>query len=186
MSQLNSILIYMAGRIHFIGGIHGVGKSSLCRDICNATALSYLSASELLKWREITPDPLDKKVADISMTQSRLIDALGSAVQPGVNYLLDGHYCLFNGSGEITPILHEVFEQIKPVSLSIIVGDAIAISTRLEARDGRKYDATLLQKMQDSELKHAEAVSTKLGLSLSIGRENHLSEIVSQIARLNN
>ncbi len=71
MSQLNSILTYITGRIHFIGGIHGVGKSSLCRDICNTTALLYVSESELLKWREITPDPSDKKVADISMTQSR-------------------------------------------------------------------------------------------------------------------
>jgi adenylate kinase len=173
----------MVSRIHFIGGIHGVGKSTICREICAATSLVYLSASELLKWKEINTDPLNKKVVDISMTQMRLVDALISNIHHNTNYLLDGHYCLFNGDGVITPILNDVFVQINPISLSVILGDVQTISQRLQQRDNKAYDHILLQKMQDAELNHAKNTSSALGVGLAVGRENDISEIVSQINR---
>jgi len=35
----------MLDNITFIGGIHGVGKSTICRQICDEIKLEYLSAS---------------------------------------------------------------------------------------------------------------------------------------------
>jgi len=40
--------------IIFIGGIHGVGKGTLCEKVCNDLNLLHLSASEVLKWEEIS------------------------------------------------------------------------------------------------------------------------------------
>ncbi|HMJ67363.1 MAG TPA: AAA family ATPase [Cyclobacteriaceae bacterium] len=174
----------MVSRIHFIGGIHGVGKSTICREICAATRLVYLSASELLKWKEINTDPLNKKVVDISMTQMRLVDALRANIHPDTNYLLGAHYCLFNGDGVITPILRDTFLQINPISLSVILGDVQTISQRLQQRDNKIYDQTSLQEMQNAELNHAKRISSAIGVNLSVGREGDISGIVSQITRL--
>ena len=35
--------------IIFIGGIHGVGKGTLCEKVCNDLNIRHLSASEVLK-----------------------------------------------------------------------------------------------------------------------------------------
>lgn len=173
----------MLGRIHFIGGIHGVGKSTICRKICAVTNLTYLSASALLRWAEINPDPRDKKVINISMTQMRLIDALERAIRPNTSYLLDGHYCLLDGEGKITPITQEVFIQINPASLGVIIGDIATVSRRLEQRDGKKYEQTLLREMQRAETDHARRMCLLLGLPLSVGREGDFSEMVSIMTR---
>jgi len=63
----------MTEKIAFIGGIHGVGKSTICRQICDEIKLEYLSASELLKWKEINEDVKNKKVISRPDTQDRLI-----------------------------------------------------------------------------------------------------------------
>jgi adenylate kinase len=55
------------GNIAFIGGIHGVGKSTICQQICDKLNLVYLSASELIKWSDINEDVKNKKVEIFSI-----------------------------------------------------------------------------------------------------------------------
>ena len=43
----------MSGLI-FVGGIHGVGKGTICTEICSQTDLIHITASEVLKWNEIS------------------------------------------------------------------------------------------------------------------------------------
>ena len=81
--------------IIFIGGIHGVGKGTLCEKICNEFNLSHLSASEVLKWEEIS-EKENKLVKDFTLTQNRLITNLKQIVNENEKYILDGHYCLLN------------------------------------------------------------------------------------------
>src|SRR5690606_18775242 len=100
--------------IIFIGGIHGVGKSTICQHICRELNMVYLSASELLKWEEINDDANNKKVKDIPFTQNRLITGLFNTIQKRHFYLLDGHYCLLNGKAEVEKISIDIFMQINP------------------------------------------------------------------------
>jgi adenylate kinase len=60
----------MFKNIFFIGGIHGVGKSTICQQVCREMNIEYLSASELLKWGEINDDVKNKNVEDITYTKS--------------------------------------------------------------------------------------------------------------------
>ena len=50
----------MTSKIAFIGGIHGVGKSTVCKHICRDLKIEYLSASELLKWKDLNEDAQNK------------------------------------------------------------------------------------------------------------------------------
>lgn len=63
----------MLNDITFIGGIHGFGNITICRQICDEVKLEYLSASELIKWKDINEDIQNKKVRNIPATQDRLI-----------------------------------------------------------------------------------------------------------------
>lgn len=169
--------------IAFIGGIHGVGKSTICHDICRGLNMEYLSASELLKWREINEDFKNKKVKDISDTQNRLILGLSRTIQEGKYYLLDGHYCLLNSNNEIVNIPVDTFEQINPISLNLILGDVSEIKERLEARDNKLYDSGLLERLQNEELAYARRLSKEFGITLNIGTQNDYWELVISLQK---
>ena len=171
----------MLDNIAFIGGIHGVGKSTICRQICDELKLEYLSASELLKWKEINEDFKNKKVKSIPATQDRLSIGLTNTIQKDKYYLLDGHYCLLNSENDVINIPFETFKEINPISLNLIIGDITEIKNRLEKRDNRPYNYDLLERMQDSELSYAKHLSKTLGVTLSIGTQNDFSEILTSL-----
>ena len=109
---------HMLDNIAFIGGIHGVGKSTICRHICDELKLEYLSASELIKWKDINEDAQNKKVNNIPVTQDLLILGLTNNIQKDKSYILDGHYCLLNEENEIVNISLDTFKLTNPFSYS--------------------------------------------------------------------
>ncbi|MDD5773110.1 MAG: ATP-binding protein [bacterium] len=167
----------MLKNIAFLGGIHGVGKSTICRQICNDLKIDYLSASEVLKWKEISSDSKNKKVMDIPHAQYILIQGLINKVKENHYYLLDGHYCLFDKESNIINVPIETFRNINPISLNLVIDDIIKIKHRLEERDKRPYDILLLKKMQNSEINYAKEVSNKLRITLNIGNHSDFSDI---------
>lgn len=172
-------------RIAFVGGVHGVGKSTICRQICSELNLEYLSASKLIKWREINDDIKNKTVKDIPDTQNRLILGLTNIVQKGKTYLLDGHYCLLNSKNEVVNVPIETFQKINPFSLNLILGDIAEIKNRLEARDNRPYDYSLLEHLQNKELEYAKYLSKTLGIALNIGtQENYSNSLILHLKQL--
>ena len=169
--------------IAFIGGIHGVGKSTICIDLCSKAGIEYLSASAVLKWADLNTDVKNKKVQDISLTQDRLIAGLMNTVKEEKRYLLDGHYCLFDKDGKVARVPFATFEAINPTSLNLIVGDVDKIKSRIEHRDQRDYNYETLNSMQEQEIAYAKELSDKLKIKLSIGRESDYSEIYETFNR---
>jgi adenylate kinase len=169
----------VAHKISFVGGIHGVGKSTICNDICNQLNLSYLSASELIKWAKINTDKNNKNVKDIPDTQQRLIDGIANAVQNNKSYLLDGHYCLLDANNNVIKISIDIFKEIAPSSLILVIGDVAKIKKKLEERDQKEYSYDLLSQMQATEIAYAKELSSLLNLKLGIGSIDDTSEIIS-------
>ena len=155
----------MYQNIIFIGGIHGVGKGTTCTKIQQFLPVEHLSASEVLKWSEVSPDISNKLVKDISDTQDRLIRGLQKKVNPYKKYILDGHFCLFDSNGKVNPVPLDTFLQISPVLVSVITSDPEIITKRLEDRDGRKYHISTIKKMQNTEIEHAQLVAERLKVS---------------------
>jgi len=174
----------MKNSIVFVGGIHGVGKSTICKELASTYGLDYLSASEVLQWEKLNDDHTNKKVNDISETQKRLINGLQRIVNKNKTYILDGHYCLFDKLGQIQPIPVEVFSQIAPISLILILGDIADIKGRIEARDNVNYSYAQLETMQEREHDHANFLSHKLNIPLVIVKATDytiLKQTISQI-----
>ena len=156
----------MKNDIIFIGGIHGVGKGTLCERIESELGIVHLSASEVLKWKELNVDSSDKRVTDIDSTQDRLLNNLKGIINPGQTYLLDGHFCLLNKENQIEKVPEDVFIGINPKKIIVVSDNPEIISKRLSQRDGRTYETSLLKEMQNTEIEHAKYISNLLGVEM--------------------
>jgi adenylate kinase len=148
-------------KLIFIGGIHGAGKGSICRRICEQTDLIHLEASKLLKWDEISAVD-NKKVENIPNTQNRLLAGLNKAIKENESYLLDGHFCLLNSKLMVEKIPLEFYVEISPRMILVVTAPIRSIKKRLELRDGRIYNSNLLKTMQTVEREYSEEISRKL------------------------
>jgi len=164
--------------IIFIGGIHGVGKGSISKKICDRLKIEHFSASEVLKWDEINSTRSNKSVDDLNFTQDRLIKGLPHFIKDKNQiYLLDGHYCLMDSSNQISTIPLETFEKINPLALVVITDEVTAICQRLEARDKKIYDCSFLQEMQLHEIEHATFIAKKMNLKILVCGLDNPSEL---------
>ena len=178
----------MFKNIVFVGGIHGVGKSTFCKEVSNQLNLNYLSASAVLKWEELNVDVKNKKVEDIPYTQDRLIRGLNLLVNPDEKYLLDGHFCLFDKDGQVSTVPLSTFENINPLMLVVVLGDTQEIQKRLNERDNKGYSVEDLNTMQKYEVEHSILVSKSLGircLSDSIENSSSLLQEISMAIKSN-
>ena len=149
--------------IIFIGGIHGVGKGTICNEIAFKTGSIHLTASEILKWKEIS-DRDNKLVKNIASTQSRLIKGLENLIRTHEKYLLDGHFCLLNSDGIPSRIDEGTFDQINPKAIAIVIDVVEKIAKRLEVRDGKIYDVKVLNELQQMEIEYAKYLSDKYSI----------------------
>lgn len=147
--------------IIFIGGIHGSGKGKICQEIISNFNINHLTASEVLKWTEIS-DQNSKAVSDITDTQNRLISNLHKIVKNNETYLLDGHYCLLNSENQPEKIPIQTFIDINPRKLILVVTDSLEVKNRLEARDNKIYELALIENFQKLEIEHANEISKVL------------------------
>lgn len=167
----------------FVGGVHGVGKTTICKAICEGLKLEYLSASDLIKWSEMNDDPYNKFVKDISDMQRRLVSALDNNVTAGKHYLLDGHFCLFNFEGTVTKVPMQTFELIKPSLLCVISGDASEIKEALQSRGSNDYKLKLINEMQSSEISYATETSSHLHVPLVQGSRTRIDKLIADLKK---
>lgn len=155
-------------RVVFLGGVHGVGKSTLAK-LCQGFGIEHLRAGDLIKSAANDARFDDRKyVKDIGGNQSILITALQARTKDGGTYLLDGHFTLFSNQGKVEKIPMDTFAAIKPASMALVVDNPEAIASRINSRDKAGHDAKQLSAMQEQEIEHARAVSTALGIPLTL------------------
>jgi adenylate kinase len=166
------------GNIVFIGGIHGSGKGTICKNICAKKKYIHLTASELLNWEDIS-EKTNKLVKNIDRTQERLLSGLSKAIEKDKLYLLDGHFCLFDKKGEISKVPETTFESIAPKLIAVLNEDVQLIKERLEKRDNKPYDFNVLKQMQEAEIAYSKEIAKKLGVKhfeISSSNYNNLLE----------
>lgn len=153
--------------IIFIGGIHGSGKGKICEVVKNKTDLIHLTASEVLRWNELS-NYGEKLVKNIPYTQNRLIINLKKIIEKDKKYLLDGHYCLLNDDSIPQKIPINTFKDINPLKLILVITEAQIIKERLENRDSKNYDIRLIENFQNLESSFANEISKILKVPLFI------------------
>lgn len=151
----------------FVGGIHGVGKSTMCRKAFGPLGYQCETASSLIAAHGKRIDN-EKRVINVSDNQFALLKQLQIAKKQYCRLLLDGHFTLINIQGQIEPVDTTVFEAMKPSRLILIKGDTKEISRRLRARDSKNWDQSFLAKFQNAEEEHARYIAEKIQVPLHI------------------
>ena len=87
-----------------------------------------------------------------------------------------------NKESKIEKVPEEVFIGINPKKIIVVSETPEIIAKRLSQRDGRRYETSLLEKMQNTEIEHAQYISSLLGLEMFEVRSdsyNTLKEVIN-------
>jgi len=151
----------------FVGGIHGVGKTTICSKAFEPLGYHCVTASSLISAYGCRTDT-NKRVKNVSSNQVALVEQLALEKQQHCRMLLDGHFTLINSQEDIEPIDCSVFQKMQLNHLILFKGDPAEIARRLEIRDGREWTPEFISAFQDAEERHARHVSDSIGIPLQI------------------
>lgn len=148
----------------FVGGIHGVGKSSFTSILANKLGFRVIIASDIIK--RFASTSLNKHVSNIENNQKIIIDYFLNKDQRLGNIILEGHFCLLSEDKKIVTISDNYFKSLSISKIIVMSASPVLIQKRLLKRDGIFWDLNLISEMQNFELKHARYVSTALNIEL--------------------
>lgn len=149
-------------KIIFLGGVHGVGKSTIGFQISTQTGFKHIIASELIK-KNKGKVVINKQVEDISGNQELLLLSLNELCrQTNRKILFDGHFTLWDVKGKVKEIPLETFERISPCMICVLVDDPKEIVRRLKERDLHCFSERKINGMQKRELRYAREISKSL------------------------
>ncbi|EHQ60509.1 hypothetical protein PDENDC454_19865 [Paenibacillus dendritiformis C454] len=151
----------------FVAGIHGVGKTSWCRERSTHVGIAHYSASTLIAQERNELFTLDKRVDQVEENQLLLLSAV-RRICVSQRFLLDGHFCLVNKGNAVERVPYQTFADINPSGIILLKDDVCSIYDRLGARDAQHYDLSFLEKFQNAEMEYAQYVSGKLRCPFSI------------------
>lgn len=160
-------------KIIFVGGIHGVGKTTLCRKMAECISLKHYSASELISNLKAENISKDKKVRDVRENQNTLLESIDRYINNRENYLLDGHFCLLDNDENVTEVPFDTFKLLGLKAIVVLVDRESRILKRLEDRDSRRYSINLIKEFQEKEIKYAKEVAKRIGISYRIINAMH-------------
>ncbi len=148
----------------FLGGIHGVGKTTFCKPVAEATGYSHVTASQLIREKNAAAISVDSKIVkDADYNQKLLIEAVKERLKAGEKFLLDGHFTIQTAHG-ILKLEASVFKSLGVQEIVILADDPDKIAQRIEGRDGKKMSDTDLALHQNLEIEAAEAVAHNLDI----------------------
>ncbi len=159
-------------QVIFVGGIHGVGKSSFCTAMAKVLEFDHVSASNLIRVSGKAPNFEQKRVDDIEENQDRLIRALQTYKSDYETILLDGHFCILGMKHEIQEIPSNTFIELAPKAILVLTESVTSICERINMRDSFMFDVNFVEKFQNAEIHHAKNISVLLQTPLSISTPN--------------
>jgi adenylate kinase len=145
----------------FVGGVHGSGKTELCKKIQERIDCVYLSASQLLKWSK-----KEKNVENVQENQRILKELLKKEMQDDKLYLIDGHFALWNNENECEMVPLWLYENLGLKCIIMVEMNAETICKRLFSRDHFEVGLGKTKQLISTEKANAQFVSKNLSIPL--------------------
>ena len=157
-------------------GIHGTGKTTFSRRLSYQKELPYFSASQLIDRVFPLNQHQSKRIDNIAHRQSVLLSQINELYNNNNNFILDGHLCVVNQSGQITKISMNVLAAMRITEIFVLIADPLLICKRLKNRDKLIYEKEFIEKYQDEELTYAKYLSKVLNIELHIVNSDNLNQ----------
>lgn len=85
-----------------------------------------------------------------------------------MSILLDGHFAMRDGLGEIQSVSVDVFRSLGIDRVVCLVDEPSAIAARIQQRDGTALADREVAELQDGELRHARLVAVALAVPFTL------------------
>nr|WP_240473361.1 ATP-binding protein [Salsuginibacillus kocurii] len=148
----------------FLGGVHGVGKSTLCNDLTEKLNINHYIASELIKQEKEINYGDSKQVKDPNQNQKILVKKIEQLKSFESLFILDGHFCVLDKNENPLELPIDTYKVLKPKAILVLYDDPEIILSNLVKRDKHKFELSTLQNLQTKELEHALSVSRYLNI----------------------
>lgn len=169
--------------INFIGGIHGVGKTTFCKLLTERMGYLHYSASSLIK--EYKNLEKDKKVDKVNENQDILITAIKKTFNIQKNYILDGHFCLLDTENQIIEVPFSTFKTLNLKKIIVLKDRSCNIHEKLLKRDGINYDIDLIEDFQNRELSYSKKIANLLNIPYKVfDIHSDIDEVINFITSL--
>lgn len=151
----------------FLGGIHGVGKTSLLALVKQEYNISVFSASDLIANKKDFEYVQNKNRTDIAGDQDILVQVIKDSIAER-NYILDGHFCLLNSKGEVNRVPKQIFLELPIKKIFVLKAEISEIIQRLSKRDNKNYSYEEIRLFQESEIEYAEEIAYEKNIGLEV------------------
>ncbi|MFN1533777.1 ATP-binding protein [Vibrio jasicida] len=148
-------------KLIFISGVHGVGKSTLCKKLNEYVDMPSYSCSDIIKANSEYVES-SKVVDKAEANQIALLNGLATFRESSI--LLDGHFCLIGKDSQIIELEFSVFEQIAPTLIINVIAEPDEIHRRLVSRDGAAMTTSLIDSLQKRETANAHTFGQSRGI----------------------
>jgi adenylate kinase len=154
----------------FIGGVHGVGKTVICRRVASQLELFHNTASAMIAaLNSSVIKPHTKSVDNISRNQDILVQAINQYFSSGKDRLiLDGHFVIPNMVPQFKTIDVDIFKHLRLDGVVVCHDDPYCIYARRMIRDKKSLAVRMIAEIQKIELEHAQFVAESLGIPFLI------------------
>ena len=157
----------MDKQIIFVAGIHGVGKTTYCKNLSKRLDLPHYSCSQLISnFKKL--DSSNKLTNKINENQNFLKLAIEKYIPYNSSYILDGHFCLINDKFEITEIPETTFKDLEISKILLLTNNPSTIIQNLKTRDNKDYPEELIKKFQDNEISYSKLIAKSLNIDIEI------------------
>lgn len=152
----------------FVGGVHGVGKSTLCAQyaLSQGDRWIHLSAGNVIA-TVISKMSEKERQERGNRNQEILLSGLKEVDLKGRRLLLDGHFVLRKAEAELSPVPLNIFEKLNIGKIVLMEAKADSVIERLRIRDKRNdLIKTEIENFLSVEKARAEFICRELNLPL--------------------
>lgn len=170
----------------FVGGVHGVGKSTCCAEVARLADCVHVAASDIIRReRAGAIASSGKLVADVDGNQNLLIRGFHNLQRAAsqTSILLDGHFAMRDSTGKIQSVSADVFRALGIDHLVCLSDAPEAIAIRAKLRDGKAPAAEDIAELQEAELQNAKLVAAALDVSFTQLRAGDIEALKRLVAR---
>lgn len=156
--------------IFFVCGVHGVGKTTICKEAASRMGVPYFSASELIHKQDSLALGNTKSVKNLDHNQKMLITAVEFELNKHNYILIDGHTTLVTDAG-VSRIPIDVFKALDIDCIAALYRSPEAISNFLFKRDNARPNLEALTEHQEAEISYAQYVAENLDVFFWLQKE---------------
>ena len=158
-------------KVIFVGGVHGVGKTTACENAQRLYKFDLYSASKLLQEAPEYKTLLEHKSSNFfQKCQDIIVENFLNKTKATKSdvVIIDGHFSLFDSELRIISIDSHIFEILRVDHFICLYDDINEIEQRLQTRNIKLMSPQNIIDLQMSEIGNAKDVANKLARPLSM------------------